>query len=412
MKLWIALSLALSLLSNLTAQTAPRHPFPQHLKYAPGTIKPTNFSQAQQDVDVRNAYTAWKTSFVLPVTATPAQYRVAFGKANPNRLKTVSEGQGYGMVIVALMAGADAQAQPVFDGLWRFVRAHPSSGDAQLMAWEIPTAKGDDPDSAFDGDADIAYALLLADKQWGSTGTINYKAEALKVIAGIKASTIGPNSKLPLLGDWVKGSSYTEWQTRSSDFMYGHFRAFANATGDATWAKVISATQSTTTSLQTNFSSNTGLLPDFIVAKGMNPFVPKPAPSKFLEDVTDGAYAYNACRDPWRIGTDGLLHNDPVSLAQTRKLSLWIASATGGDPTKIRAGYQLTGTPNKGSDYFTTAFVAPFGVAAMTNVSQQAWLNQIYSRIRTHREDYFEDSINLQCLLVMTGNFWSPAQLP
>ena len=411
MKLPCVLSILLTGLPAI-AQTAPRHPFPQHLTYAAGTIRPTNYTQAQQDTDVRNAYTAWKASYLTAVTATPAQYRIAFGKAGPNHAKTVSEGQGYGMVIAALMAGADTQAQSVFDGLWRFVRAHPSSGDARLMAWEVPTAKGDDPDSAFDGDADIAYSLLLADKQWGSAGTINYKAEALKVIAGIKASTIGPASKLPLLGDWVKGSSYTEWQTRSSDFMTGHFRAYERATGDTTWAQVITATQSTTASLQTTFSPGTGLLPDFIVAGSMNPFIPKPAPAKFLEDVTDGSFYYNACRDPWRIGTDALLNNNAVALTQVRKMSAWIATATGGNPARLRAGYKLTGIPLSGSDYFTVAFVAPFGVAAMTNPTQQAWLNKIYASVRAAREDYFEDSINLQCLLVMTGNFWDPTLMP
>lgn len=394
------------------AGPAPHHPFPQHVTYAPGTIKPNSHSQAQQDTDVRNAYTAWKTSYVLAVPATPSQHRIAFGKASPNKTKTVSEGQGYGMVITALMAGADPQAQTVFDGLWRFVREHPSTGDSRLMAWQVPTAKGDKPDSAFDGDADIAYALLLADKQWGSTGAIHYKAEALKMIEGIKTSTIGPASHLPLLGDWVKGSRHTEWETRSSDFMYGHFRAYGRATEDSTWAQVITATQATATSLQLVYSPVTGLLPDFIVAKTMNPFTPKPAPPKFLEDANDGSFYYNACRDPWRIGTDALLNNDAVSLTHARKMSGWIASATGGDPGKLRAGYKLNGTPAGNSHYFTTAFVAPFGVAAMTNASQQAWLNKIYDSVRLAREDYFEDSINLQCLLVMTGNFWDPTLMP
>ena len=406
------LALVLMFVANAQSQSVPSRPFPQHAKYAPGTIKPTNDTQAQQDTDVRKAYAKWKTSFVFPVTATPAQYRIAFGKAKPNRTKTVSEGQGYGMVIVALMAGEDKQAQSVFDGLWRFVRAHPSSGDSRLMAWEIPTAKGDSPDSAFDGDADIAYALLLADKQWGSTGGINYHMEALNLIAAIKASTIGPNSHLPLLGDWVKGSDHTEWQTRSSDFMYGHFRTFGRLTKDIAWTQVVTATQEAAASLQSVFSPKTGLLPDFIVAKTMNPFVPQPAPPKFLEEVTDGAYAYNACRDPWRIGTDALINNDAESMAQARKISSWIASVTGGDPSKIRAGYQLSGAPTKGSDYFTTAFVAPFGVAAMTQPSQQIWLNKIYAAIRSQSEDYFEDSINLLCLLVMTGNFWDPSHAP
>lgn len=387
---------------------AQLRPFPQHVSYVAGTLKPTNYTQAQQDTDVRNAWQAWRTSFVVAVN--PTQYRVAAGKAGADKARTVSEGQGYGMVLSAIMAGSDSTARIVFDGLWRFSRAHPSSREHRLMAWEVPTASGDQADSAFDGDADIAYALLLADAQWGSAGTVNYKAEALKVIAGIKAATIGKTSHLPMLGDWVNDpdSSYTEWQTRTSDFMYGHFRAYRRASNDASWDLVLKITQAAASSIQANFSASTGLLPDFLVPQTTVPYKPKPAPSKFLEDPNDGSFYYNACRDPWRIGTDALINGDATSLAQARKMSAWIAATVGNDPKKVRAGYKLTGQALKGSDYFTTVFVAPWGVAAMTNPSQQAWLNKVYAAVRTTREDYFEDSVTLMSMLVMTGNFWDP----
>ena len=48
--------------------------------------------------------------------------------------------------------------------------------------------------SATDGDLDIAFGLLLADKQWGSAGAINYLAEARKVIAAIKMFEMNQNS--------------------------------------------------------------------------------------------------------------------------------------------------------------------------------------------------------------------------
>src|SRR5262249_32577986 len=150
--------------------------------------------------------------------------------------RTVSEGQGYGMIIVAIMAGHDPDAQTIFDGLWRFVRDHPSHIDARLMSFEWPE-QPDAVDSAFDGDADIAYALLLADAQWGSGGAIDYQAEAQTLITAILESTIGPTSRLPLLGDWTEpnGAQYNEWTPRSSDFVVGHFRAYGRFTGDPVW---------------------------------------------------------------------------------------------------------------------------------------------------------------------------------
>jgi endo-1,4-beta-D-glucanase Y len=390
----------------------PHYPFPQHAVYAPGTIRPNHRTQAQQDDDARAYYDDWKANYLFNAGTTSEGnplYRVAFGATAPDSDRTVSEGQGYGMIIVALMAGYDSQAQVIFDGLWEFARAHPSEIDNRLMDWDVPDdATGND--SAFDGDADIAYALLLADKQWGSNGRINYQSAAETTITAILESTIGPTSRLPLFGDWVDPNdvTYNQYTPRSSDFMPAHFRAYGRATSNPVWSDVIASTQTVITSLQTNHSPITGLLPDFIVPISPIDHTPQPAPPDFLEGPDDGHYAYNAGRDPWRIATDALLNNDPVSRAQANKITGWVANATGGNPDNIKAGYQLDGTPTAGSNYFTIFFAAPFGVGAMTAPSQQTWLNTVYDAVYDTHEGYYEDSVTLLCLLIMTGNYWDP----
>ena len=389
---------------------AIQRPFPQHTVYVTGTIRPSHRTQAQQDDDVRAYYEDWKRNYLIDAGALAdgrKLYRVSIGKTNPGR--TVSEGQGYGMVITVVMAGHDPDAQTLFDGLWRFARQYPSAVDPRLMSWQIP--QGDDSrGSAFDGDADIAFALLLADAQWGSAGAIHYRNEARTVLAGILASTIGPNSRLPMLGDWVRVDhpTHNEYTPRSSDFMPGHFRAFGRATGDPAWTEVISASQAVITSLQDNYSPNTGLLPDFIVPTSLSDKTPRPAPPNFLEDTVDGDYYYNAGRDPWRLGTDAVLIGDPVSLEQTRRITRWARTATGGNPRLFRSGYHLDGTPLPGSDYFSIFFVAPLMVAAMTDPSQQQWLNDLYDAVYATHEDYYEDSVAFLSLLTVTGNMWSP----
>jgi hypothetical protein len=419
----------------------PRYPFPQHVVYAPGTIRPDHRSQVEQDNDVRAFYDDWKAKFLVAAGATPAGhplYRVAFGlPGSHDHDKTVSEGQGYGMVIVALMAGHDPCAQATFDGLWEFSRAHHSEINDRLMGWTFPP----DPegnDSAFDGDADIAYGLLLADKQWGSEGRVNYLQEARTVIAAILQSTIGPVSRLPMLGDWVNpnGPVRNQYTPRSSDFILGHFRAYGRATADVTWSEVVTNSQAVIASLQANWSPITGLLPDFIVATPpfspltdtFTDYTPQPAPPDFLEGPHDGHYDYNAGRVPWRLGTDALLNDDPVTLAQVRKTSLWAKGAALGHPrpdplvpgSGIWPGYLLNGNPSRPNNYFfTTFFAAPLGVAAMTNpppdpfeqTSHQTWLNRIYDAVSTRHEDYYEDSVTLLSLLVMTGNFWDPTTI-
>ena len=399
----------LLILQGTTVFAEPLRPFPQHVTYAPETIKPNHRPQDELDADIKAFYDNWKAAYVIPAGTTPnghPLYRVSVGTTDPNR--TVSEGQGYGMVIVAIMAGYDLEAETIFDGLWEFSRQYPSSIDSRLMAWEVPPGNSNS-DSAFDGDVDIAYGLLLADAQWGSTGRINYAAEAKTVITAILESTIGPSSRLPMLGDWVEpdGSLYNQYTPRSSDFILNCFRAFRRVTDDSNWDTVVANVQAAITSLQTRYSHKTGLLPDFIVyRKGR----PKPAPRQFLESPYDGRYYYNAGRDPWRLGTDALLNNDLTSMAQVRKMSNWIQLAAKNDPANIRAGYRLNGKSLPGSKYFTTFFVAPFGVAAMTNPDQQQWLNKIYDTVYNTHEDYYEDTVTLLTLLVMTGNYWDPTQ--
>jgi endo-1,4-beta-D-glucanase Y len=400
-----ALVLAFSLTSAETA--APRRPFPQRLTYAAETIRPNHRTQARQDDDVRSYYEHWKRNYLIDEG--PLGYRVSFGATSPSR--TVSEGQGYGMIIVAVMAGHDPDARKYFDGLWGFARSYPSNCDSRLMQWQVPGPAGGDA-SAFDGDADMAFGLLLADAQWGSKGETDYKKDALTLIGAILESTIGPRSRLPMLGDWVSpgGSARNEYTPRSSDFMPGHFRAFAKATGNGVWIDVVKATQSVIAGLQANYSPQTGLLPDFIVDAGT---APKPAPPNFLERALDGDYYYNAGRDPWRLGTDAVLSGDPVSLAQTRKITRWIRTAAAGNPHNIRSGYRLNGSALPGAgEYFTIFFAAPFGVAAMTDPSQQEWLNDIYDAVHAAHEDYYEDSVTLLALLTMTGNMWSPDLQP
>jgi endo-1,4-beta-D-glucanase Y len=398
---------------SIHAPATPRYPFPRHVTSAAGTIRPDHRSQTQQDNDVRAFYDLWKTAYVVAAGTTGGGYplyRVSFGSSDP--AKTVSEGQGFGMIVTATLAGHEPAAQEVFDGLWEFSRTHPSRSESRLMAWTVPEPPGG-TDSAFDGDADIAYALLLADKQWGSGGRIDYASAAGEVLAGILESMIGPDSSLPTLGDWVQpdGATYNQYTPRSSDFMTGHFRAFRYATGNTAWDEVIASTQGVITSVQDNHSPATGLLPDFIVPTSAGDPTPVPAPPYFLEGPNDGRYSYNAVRDPWRIGTDAVLGGDPTSQAQARKMSEWIRVATGGDPFQIKPGYLLDGTAIPPADYWTTIFTATLGVAAMTVPTQQQWLNDIYDAVRATHEGYYQDSVTLLCMLVMTGNFWDPSTI-
>ena len=396
-------------LAAAPALAAPNHPFGSHpATYAAGSIKPDHVAQATLDQSVRDFYDEWKAAYVKQVCG-PGRY-VVEAKAGGGNL-TVSEAHGYGMILAALMAGHDPDARTIFDGMFAYFRDHPSGITPSLMSWYQKTscANANGNDTASDGDLDIAFALLLADRQWGSCGAVNYLAEAQSVIAGIAAGELDPTGSFVKLGDWVSpGDAPYDDATRSSDFMPDHYRSFLAATADATWTNLLEQTYDVVAALQASHSPATGLLPDFVI----DPLgTPDPAPASFLEGPTDGAYAYNACRDPWRLGTDFLISGETRAQAAVQAINAWIRAKTANDPGAITAGWALDGTDTPGTSYRSMAFVAPFGVGAMVDASNQAWLNDVWDLVVATplaAEGYYENTLKLLSMVVMSGNWWAP----
>ncbi|GIP19812.1 glycosyl hydrolase family 8 [Paenibacillus sp. J22TS3] len=391
-------------------------PFPQHISYLSGTIKPNHFTQAQLDQQVTKKYDEWKAKYLIKHPKISNQYYVYYNleKIVEPEVVSCSEGHGYGMLITAYMAGYDSKAQTYYDGLYRFYKAHPSSINSALMAWQQKKdssgniVDSNDDNSATDGDMDIAYSLLLADKQWGSSGSINYKAEAVKMINAIMKSDVHAKNFHLKLGDWASDSD-SEFGpgTRPSDFMLNHLKAYKAATGDSKWDKVTDTTYKIINAIFSKYSPKTGLLPDFVVRKSDGSYAP--APDGYLEEDTDDSYSWNSCRTPWRIATDYLVSGDTRALDQLRKMNSWIQSATGGNPTKIASGYELDGKVNDKAH--AIAFTAPFAVSAMVDSSNQQWLNKLWTELvdsPTSDSYYFDNSIRLLSMIVVSGNWWTP----
>src|SRR4051812_43790415 len=105
-------------------------PFPQALTY-PNCIKPNNVTQTAMNTSVSSYYTYWKGKYLKnDLASLPGGYYVKgeiTGGADGYTPLGSSEGQGYGMIISVLMAGNDANAQTIFDGLFKTARAFKSS---------------------------------------------------------------------------------------------------------------------------------------------------------------------------------------------------------------------------------------------------------------------------------------------
>lgn len=412
MRNWL-LALSILFIGQAFAQ-APAFPFPQHTTYTAGSIKPNVVTQSGMDKVVKQFYNKWKTRY-LHSGCEPGHYYVYYnfeGGADPANAICVSEGQGYGMMITAYMAGYDPNAKNYFDGLYYYYKAHPSIINPTLMAWQQITGceNVDGADAATDGDLDIAYALLLAHAQWGSDGAIDYLNEAINLIDAIYTSEINNNNQTVKLGDWVSGSvSPMSYSTRSSDFMPDHFKSFYAATGDNHWLLTSDRCYTITDAIQTNYSTTTGLMPDFIRHTNT---APDPAAPNFLESTNDGDYYYNACRFPWRLATDYLITGDTRAYDALAPINSWIKIKTSSLPANIKSGYDIeTGNMLAGANYNDLAFQAPFAVSAMIDGSNQAWLNSLWNYMKTvniNRDGYYGNSIKLLSLIVISSNWWAP----
>ena len=263
-----------------------------------------------------------------------------------------------------------------------------------------------DKSSATDGDLDIAYSLLLADKQWGSMGKVNYRDEALKMIASIMQHEINPHTYSILLSDAIEYDSKDYYDTRSSDFMPANFKAFESATHDKKWGKVIDNNYRMFSYMQRTYSPDAGLIPDFI--RHINK-TPTPAQANYLESPYDGYYNYNACRVPWRIATDYLLTGDLRAKAINDRINHWIRETTQNKPDNLSAGYTLEGNDVKHRYFEALSFIGPFGVSAMTDKKNQQWLNDVWDYLVNFKlkdYDYYDNSIKLLNMIILSGNYW------
>ncbi len=384
-------------------ENTAQHPFPQNITYQATYLQPS-ITVDQLNNSVISLYDQWKEKYIKQCDS--RTYYVDFTDEDP-QTATVSEAMGYGMMITAYMAGADPQAKQIFDGLLQFYLDHPSNICPQFMAWRQGTdCQNTGFDAATDGDEDVAFALLLANAQWGSSGKFNYLDLARKIIAALKQCAFSDDA-YPLLGDWVKDASDTAYTTatRSSDWMPDHYLAFYHCTQDTFWLNATKEVTHIARLIQQNFSPETGLLPDFVIHTSTSP---RPAYPGFLETPYDGQFYYNACRTPWRLTAGYLMTGDTALHTIINKINTWIIHKTAGDPQKIMAGYTLDGSAV--SDYNDIAFTGSLAVSAMAGTDSQ-WLDACLEQLldpSTSDYTYYGNTLRLLYLLVISGNYWLP----
>jgi hypothetical protein len=378
----------------------PRLHFPQHVHTTFPNAHPDHISQDAQDDAVRLAYQEWKAAFVLP-DSEPGRSFLRMGVEKRwlrYRILVTAEGQAFAMLCSVLMAGADPSAQETFDRLYAYCKAHPSQRSKQLMSWQVTaeTFPSQALGSSSQADMLIAYALLMADRQWGSKGRLDYQGCAKLVVAALKEQCVHPTSHHVLQGNFVDESMEVEYATTSSGVVSPIiFDAFGRATGDQTWKQVSSRMLKL---LKNSLQAENGPLafpPDVI------PVDTQPEPDE------DEIFSAENASVMLHLALASLLTGHDYAIAFLQGVNQVILNASQGDPVKIAAFYSLAGMPKtEGTDPAMQAFCM---MAASGGGSSQAWLNSLWDLVVSqplNRQGPFGSTIRLLAMLLVSQNWW------
>jgi len=371
-----------------------RFPFPRNQRL-PHLTYP---SQADAG-DVRAAFERWRDEIVTSEGARGGvrtrRPDTPDGQAN----STVSEGIAYGMLIAVMV---DDQA--LFDGFWTYARCFLNKSG--LMDWYIAPdgSRALAVGAASDADEDMAWALIMADRQWGGSGALgeSYLSVARRLIDAIYETEVDhaqwPDMFLP--GDDWRGKNVFN----PSYFAPNQFRLFGQISGNESgWQRVIDRGYTILASSLNAPSKNqhNGLVPAWCDADG--------APVEAFPGAMKN-YQYDSARTPFRLVQDWALAEDPRASAHLGKLSDFFA---GIGATHIVDGYELDGRPapdpksppnNPGS----AVFVGCAAAGAMHDPKYQGFIDAAYARVRTGelltRSRYYNHCWNVLSTLMLTGN--------
>lgn len=346
--------------------------------------------------DVEAAYQVWKETLV---TADGAGGFLRVRKPDSGSVidSTVSEGIGYGMLLSVYMDDQD-----VFDKLWEYEQLHVNSRG--LMDWEIGpdgevTSGG--TGAATDGDEDMAWALIMADRKWGGGGTLSdtYLNNAIALIDLIWTYEVDVDRDYMLKPGDQWGSVDV---TNPSYFAPAYYRVFAEVTDNPDWLKVVDSSYDIIErSLnETSGNQDNGLVPAWCNSAGEPTAAYSGAPLHFQNDST---------RTPFRVGQDYCYNGEPRAKAYLEKITSFYKTV---GVANIVDGYELDGTPRPEravNGLQAASFVGPAGVGAMIDPANQDFIDDAYAAVATQELTagtiYYQKCWTALSLLMMNGDF-------
>lgn len=347
-------------------------------------------------LDAAEARAAYETFKSVTVTSDGANGFLRVYKPDSGSVvgSTVSEGMGYGLLLAVYH-----DDQVVFDQLWRYTAQYLNANG--LMDWEVhPDGHVIGTGAASDGDEDIAFALVMADRKWGGRGALdeNYIVLATRMIEAMWDHEVDvARGYMWLPGDAWGGRDITNL----SYFAPAYMRIFGEVTKNVEgWKAVIDGNYTILerTLNEALGNAENGLVPAWSSSAGETVIAFSKAPTHFQNDSS---------RTPFRIGQDFCWFGEPRAKAYLDKIASFYAGV--GVPN-IEDGYDLDGTPRPERPAVTAqaaSFVGPAGLAFMSNPRWQTELDQTWALVATEKLTngtiYYQKSWTALSLLMMSG---------
>jgi endo-1,4-beta-D-glucanase Y len=371
-----------------------RYPFPHNQR-----LSHCHYPSTADHNDVLTAFANWRNEIVTGEGARgflrTRRPDTPDGQAN----STVSEGIAYGMIIAVML-----DDQPLFDAFWSYASCFLNENG--LMDWYIAPdgSRALGVGAATDADEDMAWALVMAHRQWGGKGSIpeSYASTAARLIDAIYRTEVdrGDFADMLLPGDGWRGKNVFN----PSYFAPNQYRLFGRVTGNEQgWQRVIDTGYAIIERSLNDESGNrdNGLVPAWCDASGL----PVEAFPGALKN-----YQYDSARMPFRIAQDWAYAREPRARTYLARISRFFA---GIGAEHIVDGYTLGGDAapdprSPANNPGSAVFVAGAAAGAMYDSEHRRFVAAAYARLRTGRllarSRYYNHCWTVLGLLMLTGN--------
>jgi len=351
------------LLFSIVSHGAVNFPYPQETSYGNGTI---NATSANASANLKTKFTNFLRDFY---EESGNLARIKFDDKN----YTVSEGIGYGMIMMVYFSDNSTSYQSNFDKLWEYYKKWPNQNG--LMNWKIEGfSRVNQMNAATDAEFDVAAALIMAHYQFGDQ---KYLTDAGSLVAKIRQYEMETNG-LHKPGD--------NWNSKRNPSYVSPaaFELFKDVDQASFWSTALTRNY---TLLKNNQNSTTGLPSDWCNDNG-NP-------------VDNNDFGYDASRAPWRWAWANAWYGHEDAKTLLGKLAPWVNNKT---PSGINGPLNIS-SGNGGNCCSNSTFLGPLTNALSYSSDYQTKMNSFWDALMgKSNEAYFSAAMQLITALLASGN--------